>query len=428
MRNRYRPWVVLLSIACAIARPAPTRAQSTGLTLDQVVATAVERSKRLTAARAQIDAARGELQQSRLRSNPMIDVSQSEEAGGPGRRTALGLTWPMELFRVPARSTIAERQIDVATLDAARVEWELASRVRQAAVRVLGAVRALTVIEQQASAARTLRDLVAGSVAAGALPRLDRDVAEVDLRRLEASVRIAEGEVAAEMAALKGVMGISQDEPLALRPIEDEVSSIVAATEAQLAAPAADRPDLAVSKAELRAAEAQTNLARQEGRWDVSFAAGYSRTDMSFPQLGLDAEGRTAPIAGRFHDLSLSATITVPWRNRNQGAVAAATARVAAASASQEAMTIEAAADLAASRARWTAAREAIDRYRDGLLELARQNLDVIQQTYLAGRGTLNDVTADRRRLLDLEMAYAGLLQELLAADNDLRRAMGALR
>jgi cobalt-zinc-cadmium efflux system outer membrane protein len=435
-RTRHQILVALTLLVSAVAAPAWGQASLAakyqdpvrGVTIDQLVSMAMQRSKRLAAARAQIDVARGDRQQSATRANPVLDVSHGEQAGGADRRTAIGVVWPLELFRISAREVVGREQESVAGLDVSRAEWEVASRVRQDAGRALTAIRALEVTEQQAGAARSLRDLVAASVIAGALPRLDREIADVEVRRLEAAVRIAQGEVDAAIAVLKGAIGVDQREPIVFRPIEGEVTSVVGETASRLLGSATERPDVALTTAELRLLSAQTGLAKKEGQWDVDFTAGYMRTDMGFPQFGIDSNGQAVPIAARFHELSFGAMVRIPWRNRNQGAVLAAAARESAKAAERDALGLEAAADLAATRARWAAGRDASGQYREGLLTLARQNLDVIQQTYLAGRGTLNDVIAERRRLLDLELSYTSLLAELLAADADLRRALGVIR
>jgi outer membrane protein TolC len=118
----------------------------------------------------------------------------------------------------------------------------------------------------------------------------------------------------------------------------------------------------------------------------------------------------------------------LPIVNGNQGAAKAATARQQAATADHAAAALEATAEIRAARSRWNALRQSAEVYSGGLLALARQNLDVVQQTYLAGRVTLNDAIAERRRLLDLEMAYVGIQGDLGMADAELRRALGVIR
>jgi outer membrane protein TolC len=59
---------------------------------------------------------------------------------------------------------------------------------------------------------------------------------------------------------------------------------------------------------------------------------------------------------------------------------------------------------------------------------MARQNLDVVTQTYELGRATVFDVLAEQRRFLDLERAYSSTLREVYEARTALRRALGDVR
>ena len=56
---------------------------------------------------------------------------------------------------------------------------------------------------------------------------------------------------------------------------------------------------------------------------------------------------------------------------------------------------------------------------------LARQNLDVVRQTFGLGRGTVFDVLAEQRRYLDFEQAYTAALAEAWDARASLKRALG---
>ena len=89
-------------------------------------------------------------------------------------------------------------------------------------------------------------------------------------------------------------------------------------------------------------------------------------------------------------------------------------------------MTAEA--EIAAATARDDRARSAIAVYRGGARDLARQNLDVVTQTYELGRATVFDVLAEQRRYLDFERAYSNALREAYEARTALRRALGDVR
>ena len=416
------------------ARPAPFIDSASGLTVDDVASMALGHSTRVEAARERVSAARADRVQAGLRANPRADVMEREQIGGPDRQTEGTFVLPFDLFRRPARRVLADRGVDVAEQEAAGVEWTLAVAIRRAAARALSEVRLLDVTSQQATAARDLRDLAAASADAGAIPRVDRDVAEVEVRVLDAAVLQRKAEVDASLSTLRALAGLDPDAPLVFkRPLEEEARAALASTAAFMTEDtpgnAVDRrPDVRALGAKAAMLAAEGEYQRQSGRWDIDVTAGYMRTAMSFPQTGFGIDGKPAPIAGRFHELSFGATIALPWFNHNQGAVAAAAANARAALRERDAVTLEAQGELRSATARRAGAEQAVAVYQGGLLELARRNLDVMQQTYQAGRATLNDVIAGRRRLLDLEADYTRLLLDLYNADLDVRRALGVIR
>jgi outer membrane protein TolC len=56
---------------------------------------------------------------------------------------------------------------------------------------------------------------------------------------------------------------------------------------------------------------------------------------------------------------------------------------------------------------------------------LARQNLDVVGQTFELGRATVFDVLTEQRRFLETERAYTSALREAWDASTALKRARG---
>ena len=58
---------------------------------------------------------------------------------------------------------------------------------------------------------------------------------------------------------------------------------------------------------------------------------------------------------------------------------------------------------------------------------MARQNLEVVRQTYTLGRATLLDVIAEQRRYIDIEMGYTDILKQVYDAVVDMERAVGTL-
>jgi outer membrane protein TolC len=161
---------------------------------------------------------------------------------------------------------------------------------------------------------------------------------------------------------------------------------------------------------------------------DVSVYGMYMRMDAGFPQRGLNPQGAFTPVRGLFHYVSAGAAVTVPLRNQHQGEVASAQAERDGAAARLNAAQLSAQSEAAVARVRDERARGAVDIYRSGARDLARQNLDVVSQTYELGRATVFDVLDGQRRYLDIERAYTAALREAYDARTAVRRALGDIR
>jgi dihydroorotase/N-acyl-D-amino-acid deacylase len=82
-------------------------------------------------------------------------------------------------------------------------------------------------------------------------------------------------------------------------------------------------------------------------------------------------------------------------------------------------------AEVAAAQARDAQAQRAISLYVGGVRMLARQNLNVVRQTFDLGRATVFDVLTEQRRYLEIEQAYTTTLREAWEARAALKRALG---
>ena len=395
-----------------------------GLTLDQLVALALDRSPSMLAARARVDAARGERLQANLQPNPSLMSDWREEVGGMDRQTMVGLSLPLDLFRRPGRVAVADTRIAIAEQEVADLERQLAALVKGKAIAVLGALRNLQVRERVASTLTQFRALVEARAKSGAAPPLERDIADVDARRAEAEVLRQQAVVEATFAELRGALGIQPEQPLALREDLDQTRQS-SQTRIQTGA---TRTDVQLAQERLRSATAAVDLIHRQAKPDVNLTASYMRMKSGFALFGFDAGGVPQPVEGAFHSVSIGATVTLPWRDRRQGDLAAAGAGVREAEHTVEATKRRAAAEIQAAEARVDRLDAALAVYEGGLRELASKNVEVVRQSYELGRATLLEVLNETRRLLDTEMAYTDLLIEALQARIDLTSAMGAVR
>ncbi len=399
-----------------------------GLTLDKAVEQALEREPSLRAARSQVDVARGRRLQAGLRPNPTVSVALETEPRGTDAQTRVDVQWPLDLFRKIGRVNVADREIETMQYAAADRERLLAAEVRMKYGEVAASVREISVSDDLVAATARQHGLVSARVDEGATPPLDRDMLRVELQRLEADRLLQAGHAEHALAELKRLLGLAADVPLKLRDNLELLTLRETALPLPVDLPASDRADVNEAETRMRLAEARIDQVRRDGRFDASVFGMYSRTDAGFPQRAFGPQNELERVRGVFHYLAGGVMVTVPLRDRNQGKVAAAQAQRAGAAAELDATRLTAHAEIVAARARDEHARRAVAVYSSDTLALARQNVDVVDQTYELGRMTLFEVLTERRRYLDVERAYTNALREAFEARQALRRALGEVR
>lgn len=403
--------------------------EQAGITLEAAIARALEREPALRAVRADVAAARGLREQAALRPNPTIAFERREEPAGTDNQTSVTVEWPLDLFRRRGRVQTADRELDAAGFAASDRERVLVAEVRRQYGATAAAVRDLRIAEELVAAVRRQFELLRARVQEGATRPLERDLLDVERQRLETEQLLAAGRADAAVVELKRLLGMFPEEPFLLRDsLESLVRGRPPAIPDAATAPAAQRPDVLEAGTRVKLAEARVEQARREGRVDVSLFGAYMRMDAGFSQQGFGASGQVERVRGLFHYLSGGAMVTVPLLNRNQGQVAAAQAERSGAQARREAVELAARAEVAAAVARDAHAERAVALYAGSARGLARQNLDVVAQTFELGGATIFDMLAEQRRYLEVEHAYTNALREAWDARAALKRALGEVR
>jgi len=438
--------IALSVLMATLVTGAPTSAQSpsiqaplasrfvdpaNGLSLDQAIARAIEQEPSLRGARSQIDVAQGNRQQASLRPNPSVSFERREEPGGTDNLTTIGVEWPLDLFRRNGRVAVADREVRAAQLSTVDRERLLAAEVRTRYGDVLATVRDLALFDEIVAATQSQVDLLRSRVEQGASPPLERDLLDVELRRVQAERLLQMGRAEAGMFDLKRMLGMKADATLTVRDAFDDLvrrESAVAPQVGDVSTAVEQRADVREAAARIDTAVAKIDRAQSEGRFDVSLFANYMRMDAGFPQRGFASDGRLERVRGQFNYWSAGAMLTVSVLNRNQGEVAVARAERTGAAAAYDAARLAVEAELASARARDERARQAVQIYGAGAQALARQNLTVVGQSYELGRVTVFEVLAERRRYLDVERAYTEALRAAYEARTALNRALGEVR
>lgn len=398
-----------------------------GISLEQAITRALAEEPSLRSARTTVDAARGVQSQAALRRNPSLSVEFRGEPAGTDNQTMVGVEWPLDLFRRDGRIAVAERETAAAEFAVADRERRLAAQVREKFGDALIAVRDLSVLEELVEAGRSQYSLLSSRVENGASPPLDRDLVEVEWRRLEADRLLQLGRAERALFELKRTMGLSPNDPLRLREsLEDAVTRESTALDGSIDA-AGRRADVREAEARIAVSAAMIDRARRDGRFDMSLFGGYTYMDAGFPQFGLSSTGVPEPVRGRFHYVAGGAMATLPFLNRNQGEVAALQAQRSGATAAHAAARLAAQTEIATARNFDGRAREAVQVYSTNVRALARRNLSVVRQSYELGRTTIFEVLAEQKRYLEQERGYTDTLRQAYEARTALKRALGEL-
>ena len=420
--------LALLLIGLVAIVPVPARAQAVGeVTVDELMARALADNPDLKAARLEVEASAGRLQQAGLRPNPMLELG-GQKALSPDNNLTVGVSLPLDLNgRKEGRVGVAEQEFETRRRQVAERERQLRAEVRMKAGELLAAQRNLQVTDELLGVNRNALEVVGARVRQGAAPSLDEGLQLVETNRLDASRQLAQSRVEIAALQLKLLAGMAADAPLALKG-ELALSPLLLDRADATQRAVRDRPDLAVARGEAAMAAAMIRKEQADGRWDATINVGYQRQDFGFASLnGLTASGTQRPIQDVFHYFGGGVSIVLPVRNRNEGNVAAATAATRAAERRVEFAMLTVQQEVGAAFTQYEAARRSLDIYEHGVRDVSRRNLDVIRQAYQLGRGSLLDVIAEQRRFIEVENGYTDALKQVYDAAVGIERAVGTL-
>jgi cobalt-zinc-cadmium efflux system outer membrane protein len=396
-----------------------------GRTLEDLTALALRQNGDVLAAEQTAAAAEGELTQAKLRRNPELEVSGMQEFGGPMNTFMVGGSIPLELFgRRDRRSRVAGHGVAVSRFERAEVERRVSAQLSAKFGEVLAAAELLRFTDELLATNREELRLTEIRAERGAVPALDGSLMRVEVNRLEASRIEFESRLGVAVLELKNLAGMRPEEPLRIKGTLDVPPPAMSKDEAITRA-LDSRPDLRSLREVEARANARIREAETEGKLDVSVTASYQRLDSGFPFQGLTPEGQLARIQAIFHVGTLGAKIMLPVRNRNQGAIASASAELVGARRRREYAELAVSSEISAASLQVAKTRESLDIYQKTVREQARQNLSVVRRAYELGRGQLLGVIAEQRRLIEIETGYIEAMGNYYQALSRLRFAAG---
>jgi cobalt-zinc-cadmium efflux system outer membrane protein len=399
--------------------------QVNGVTADRAVDIALQKNAEVVAIRSEASAGEALLRQARFRANPSLEVTGARQTNGSDNNVMVQGEVPLELGgRRDARIRVAERELDIRRQAVAERERQLAFEVRSKFGEALAAILKLQFTEEMLGATIANYDLVAAQVAEGRRPPLEQNLELVELNRTRTIRESAESTVETRMFELRNLLGMEPTEPLTLKGAFDDLLAAVPPQSIATQQALQTRPDLAGARAVELLATARAAQARAEGRIDADVMVGYQRAKSGFPLLGVDEHSpRLLPIESKFHFFTFGVRLNLPVLNQNKGMIAAAQFEAEAARTRREFGELTVKREIAVAYARHTRALRAMEIYRVGVRDQARDNLEVVRQTYELGSKTLLDYMAEHHRFIETENGFIDAQLEAYMARLEVLRA-----
>lgn len=179
------------------------------------------------------------------------------------------------------------------------------------------------------------------------------------------------------------------------------------------------RPDLRLARLLEEVAQAGLDLARAQGRPDITAFTRYTKSSAVFDDTPVGV------LRDKDRLLTFGVSIGIPIFNRNQGARAEAEATILQARRRREFAETVVRSEVAAAYARYEAAKQSLAIFEQGVLERSNQNIHVVRQAYEVGAFRITDLLVEQRRFIDLQREYVEALAERYRALAELQAAMG---
>lgn len=399
----FRRRVSPAAVAICLLSPLPGRAQQTSpipplaLTLRTAYELAARENPTLRAERDRVDVARGALRQaSAWRTNPDVNLNGSTN---PSLTLLQEIEWAGQRGQRRAAATADLTATVYARADATRL---LMREVGVAFNRSMAAAARRRIAEEVVRLTSNLVDAVRIQLREGEISPLEANLGEIELGRARARVSTAHREQEDAEGTLRRLLGLPSDTKFDLL---DEVPTPASVTVDELTELALrQRPDLRARDEEVRAATAELAVTRREA-YPALRVGFYAERDAGVgPALGL----------------------SIPLLNRNRGAIEARTAEVRRREQLRRADQAAIRQDVATAVAMLASAKEAYDLFAADVLDPARTNARLLEESYRAGKIPLPTLLLLRNQLLDAEIEYWSAWQDWRDALVALSVATGA--
>lgn len=270
-------------------------------------------SPTLDAARASIISADAAVKTAAMKPNPTAGAGSGYSTSIESAwLLAFNFSWPIETagkrgYRIAA----AEHLSDAARIRLGETGWAVRSGVRAALVNYLLSLQTVDLFRKEQAVRLRNIELLNRRFRAGEIPWPDVNAARIDLANFQLTLRGAEGQIAANLAALSGAIGVPVSaltgKRFALEGLEQPPPADALSIKRIRRAAVLNRLDVRHSLVEYEAAQSNLQLEVAKQYPDIDLGPGYTYEES-------------------YHFLSFGPSAVLPIRNHNEGPIAQAEA------------------------------------------------------------------------------------------------------
>lgn len=336
--------------------------------------------------------------------NPKLETALGPRTGsGTGVDAEIALEVPLEFGRRDKRIAVARAGIEREKHAAQDVRRLAVAAAVSAYYRLLQAQEGLKIVQERSVLAGELQRVATERYESGDGPKFDVNLARGEVIRAGSEISAAKAHVAAAQGALAQSLGLpSAGDLLVTGDIRDrKLFDTIDRQEAPR-----DRADHLAALADVEASNAALSLAQAEAESDWAVRMAYRREG--------DENITTAAVS-----------VTLPFVNRNQGAIGQARVRTERARLAAEARKASIESEIEAARRTYHAAIEAVLRLENEGLPLQRETESMATESYRSGKINLATLLQVRRDALETRKEYLERLLEAAEAGVKLATAVG---
>jgi cobalt-zinc-cadmium efflux system outer membrane protein len=379
--------------------PPTTVVLQRGLTLEQATNLALNNSPLLRQSRARVEQAQGLAVQAGLYPNPQQNSGNPNQFGGGQSLYSFGIQ--QEIVRagkIPLNVAAAEQGVRQANLDFIRQQFDLVTSVRQQFYLFLATQQRVTILQDLQKIAQQSQDITIKLRQAEQATETDVLLLQIELRRIEVSLRSAAYAATAagqQLAALIGLPDLKID-----RAVGDLSIKLPNYDDSRVREQLLTRSSLIESaRADITRNEFLLRRAEVEPTPNLILNSGY--------QWSVNQPHSQALIGTYFN---------IPIWDRNQGNIRAAGANVRQSVAQLSAVRNDLLRQLAEALGRYRSAQVTVDTYQTGILPDAQRTYELVQKGLEGGQFDLLRILQSQRSVIEANLDYIAALQDRLSS------------